>query len=42
MKKEEEEEISIRDMTLDDLPKVFHTGEQVFTSERFPLMYRIW
>lgn len=42
MKKEEEEEISIRDMTIDDLPRVFHIGEEVFTSGRFPLMYRIW
>ncbi|MEM3624819.1 MAG: GNAT family N-acetyltransferase [Nitrososphaerales archaeon] len=40
MKKEEE--ISIRDMTIDDLPRVFHIGEEIFTSERFPLMYRTW
>ncbi|MGB9660060.1 MAG: GNAT family N-acetyltransferase [Nitrososphaerales archaeon] len=37
-----EEEISIRDMTIDDLPRVFHIGEEIFTSERFPLMYRTW
>lgn len=37
-----EEEISIRSMTIDDLPRVFHIGEEIFTSERFPLMYRTW
>jgi len=42
MKNKEEEEISIRDMTIDDLPKVFHIGEEIFTSKRFPLMYRTW
>jgi ribosomal protein S18 acetylase RimI-like enzyme len=40
MKKEEE--ISIRDMTIDDLPRVFHIGEEIFTSDRFPFMYRTW
>ncbi|MCP8323453.1 MAG: GNAT family N-acetyltransferase [Candidatus Methylarchaceae archaeon HK02M2] len=42
MKKKEEDEIEIRDMVIDDLPKVFHIGEEIFTSERFPLMYRTW
>ncbi|MCP8305357.1 MAG: GNAT family N-acetyltransferase [archaeon] len=42
MKKKEDDEILIRDMTIDDLPKVFHIGEEIFTSKRFPLMYRTW
>lgn len=42
MFKNKEEEILIRDMNIDDLPKVFHIGEDLFTSERSPLMYRIW
>lgn len=32
----------IREMTIDDLSEVFHIGEQVFTSEYSPTLYRTW
>lgn len=32
----------IREMSIDDLPEVFHIGESLFSSETFPIMYRIW
>lgn len=32
----------IRDMTIDDLAEVFHLGEQLFTSDYSPSMYRTW
>ncbi|MEM3084488.1 MAG: GNAT family N-acetyltransferase [Nitrososphaerales archaeon] len=33
--------ITIEDMTIDDLPKVFHLGEKAYLTE-FPLLYRTW
>lgn len=32
----------IREMTIDDLPEVFHIGEEVFTAEYSPTLYRTW
>jgi len=34
--------LRIREMTIDDFPEVFHLGEQLFTSEYSPAMYRTW
>ncbi len=34
--------ITIRSMTIDDLAKVFHLGEDLFTSDFSPSMYRTW
>jgi ribosomal protein S18 acetylase RimI-like enzyme len=35
-------ELEIREMEIDDLPAVFHLGEQIFTSETVPTLYRTW
>ncbi len=35
-------EIEIRDMSVDDIAAVFHLGEQVFTAEKTPTLYRTW
>jgi ribosomal protein S18 acetylase RimI-like enzyme len=37
-----EPELEIREMDIDDLPAVFHLGEQIFTSETVPTLYRTW
>jgi len=37
-----EPELEIREMEIDDLPAVFHLGEQIFTSETVPTLYRTW
>lgn len=37
-----EEKIRIREMTIDDLSHVFHIGEEIFTSEYSPSLYRTW
>jgi len=37
-----EDQLEIREMTIDDLAAVFHLGEQLFTSEFSPSMYRTW
>ncbi len=34
--------VNIREMTIDDLPVVYHLGEDLFTSEEFPILYRTW
>jgi ribosomal protein S18 acetylase RimI-like enzyme len=36
------DELRIREMTIDDFPVVFHLGEDLFTSEYSPSMYRTW
>lgn len=41
-KTEENSEVEIREMTIDDLAGVFHLGEQLFTSDFSPSMYRTW
>lgn len=35
-------EIDIRQMEIDDVSSVFHLGEELFTSEEFPILYRTW
>ncbi len=37
-----DEEIQVRAMEIDDLPSVFHLGEQLFTPREFPNLYRTW
>ncbi len=37
-----EQQLEIRDMTIDDLADVFHLGEKLFTSEFSQSMYRTW
>ena len=34
--------ITVREMELEDLPKVFALGERLFTAERWPNLYRTW
>lgn len=38
----EGDELRVREMTIDDFPEVFHIGEQLFTSDYSPSMYRTW
>ncbi len=35
-------EINIRQMEIDDISGVYHLGEDLFTSEEFPILYRTW
>jgi ribosomal protein S18 acetylase RimI-like enzyme len=35
-------EINIRQMEIDDIAAVYHLGENLFTSEEFPILYRTW
>jgi len=37
-----DDNLEIRDMTIDDMAAVFHLGEQLFTSDFSPSMYRTW
>lgn len=39
---EKEEALCIRNMTIDDFAEVFHLGEELFTSDYSPSMYRTW
>ena len=34
--------IKIREMEIDDIPKVFHLGEKLFEAEKVPNLYRTW
>jgi ribosomal protein S18 acetylase RimI-like enzyme len=34
--------ISIRQMEIDDVSAVYHLGEELFTSDEFPFLYRTW
>ncbi|MBZ4660577.1 MAG: family N-acetyltransferase [Desulfacinum sp.] len=34
--------VTIRHMEIDDLPKVFHLGEELFTADTVPNLYRTW
>jgi ribosomal protein S18 acetylase RimI-like enzyme len=38
----QEQKLQVREMTIDDLPEVFHIGESVFTAEYSPTLYRTW
>jgi ribosomal protein S18 acetylase RimI-like enzyme len=42
MDAEKERVVRIREMTIDDLSEVFHIGEEIFTSEYSPVLYRTW
>src|SRR4030043_131500 len=33
---------NIRQMEIDDISAVYHLGEQLFTSEEYPILYRTW
>jgi ribosomal protein S18 acetylase RimI-like enzyme len=35
-------EVEIRQMEIDDVAAVYHLGEELFTSEQFPILYRTW
>jgi len=35
-------DIEVRQMGVDDIPVVFHLGEQVFTADKTPTLYRTW
>ncbi len=39
---ESDDLLVIREMTIDDFAEVFHLGEQLFTAEYSPSMYRTW
>ena len=41
-KKEKQPEVSIRQLEIDDIASVYHLGEELFTSEEFPILYRTW
>jgi len=41
-KHEQKDSLRVRDMTIDDFSTVFHMGEQLFTSDYSPSMYRTW
>ena len=34
--------ITIREMEIDDISAVYHLGEELFTSDEFPFLYRTW
>lgn len=38
----QEEKLRIREMSIDDLSYVFHIGEEIFTAEYSPSLYRTW
>lgn len=40
--KKKSSEVDIRQMEIDDLSSVYHLGEDLFTSEEFPILYRTW
>ena len=35
-------QLDIRDMEIDDLATVYHLGEELFTSDLYPYIYRTW
>jgi ribosomal protein S18 acetylase RimI-like enzyme len=35
-------DLEIREIEIDDIPEVFHLGEQIFTVDRVPTLYRTW
>jgi ribosomal protein S18 acetylase RimI-like enzyme len=39
---EKPEPIYIRDLEIDDLAPVYHLGEELFTSDLYPYLYRTW
>lgn len=41
-RQDDNEQLDIREMTIDDMAAVFHLGERLFTSEFSQSMYRTW
>ncbi|MDD5470099.1 MAG: GNAT family N-acetyltransferase [Candidatus Peribacteraceae bacterium] len=41
-KSAQREKLVIREMELEDLAPVYHLGEQLFTAERWKVLYRTW
>jgi ribosomal protein S18 acetylase RimI-like enzyme len=37
-----EQKVRIREMSIDDLPHVYHIGENIFTAEYSATLYRTW
>jgi ribosomal protein S18 acetylase RimI-like enzyme len=37
-----ETNLNIREMIVDDIPAVFHLGEELFTPQKYPNLYRTW
>jgi ribosomal protein S18 acetylase RimI-like enzyme len=35
-------QVTIRQMEIDDVGAVYHLGEELFTSDEFPFLYRTW
>jgi len=35
-------DVAIRDMSIDDIAPVYHLGEELFTSDLYPYIYRTW
>ncbi|MEM9538481.1 MAG: GNAT family N-acetyltransferase [Cyanobacteria bacterium P01_E01_bin.42] len=36
------QQITIRDISIDDLAPIYHLGERLFTRDRYPSLYRTW
>ena len=36
------DKLQVREMTIDDLSEVFHIGEEIFTADYSPSLYRTW
>jgi ribosomal protein S18 acetylase RimI-like enzyme len=41
-KRKKPQYVEIRQMEIDDLPRVFHLGERLFRAEKVPNLYRTW
>lgn len=37
-----EPEVEIREIGIGDVAAVYHLGDELFTSEEFPILYRTW
>lgn len=42
MNSEKPEPVDIRELEIDDLAPVYHLGEELFTSDLYPSLYRTW
>ncbi|UCC16869.1 MAG: GNAT family N-acetyltransferase [Dehalococcoidales bacterium] len=42
IRKKRNPEIIIRQMDIDDISSVYHLGEELFTSDKLPILYRTW
>jgi ribosomal protein S18 acetylase RimI-like enzyme len=41
-RKDKTKKVEIRQMDIDDVAAVYHMGEELFTSEDLPILYRTW